>query len=141
METPVRTLFRIFSLGTRTVQILRKSVRPQPPLPPSILARVDAWIARYPSSPPPSPAYSRPSHKRPRSSSPSSTRPPLTRCRVSPDPTSPPGASVLVLPAIPVKMLPPRKRFTASERIKTLEREVVTLTASLAAAEIQIDAL
>ncbi|GKG36022.1 hypothetical protein Tco_0443700, partial [Tanacetum coccineum] len=62
------------------------------------------------------------------------------RCKVSPDPASPPAASAPVLPATPVKMLPPRKRFTTLERTETLEREVVTLTARLAAAEIQIDA-
>ncbi|GJV49327.1 hypothetical protein Tco_1439539 [Tanacetum coccineum] len=116
-EPPVRTPFRTFSLRTRTIQTPRKSVRPQPPLPLPILARVDAWIAAYPSSPPPLPAHLGPSH-----------------------PASPPAASAPVLPATPVKMLPPRKRFTTLERTETLEREVVTLTARLAAAEIQIDA-
>ncbi|GJR35636.1 reverse transcriptase domain-containing protein [Tanacetum coccineum] len=77
----------------------------------------------------------------PRSSSPSSIGPPPKRCRVSPNPASPPAASAPVLPAIPVEMLPPRKRFIVSERIKTLKREVVTLTARLAAVEIHIYAL
>nr|GEU42503.1 hypothetical protein [Tanacetum cinerariifolium] len=42
----------------KTVQGLRKTVRPQPPLLPFILARIDDWIAAYPSSPPPSSAHS-----------------------------------------------------------------------------------
>ncbi|GKE59628.1 hypothetical protein Tco_1498813 [Tanacetum coccineum] len=119
----------------KTVQGPRKTVRPQPPLPPSILARVDNWIAAYPSSPPPSPAHSGPSRKRPRSSPSSSAGSPPKRCRESPAPASP------TLHSVPVELLPPRKRFTTSERIETLEREVVSLTARLAAVEIQIDAL
>ncbi|GJS40945.1 putative reverse transcriptase domain-containing protein [Tanacetum coccineum] len=42
---------------------------------------------------------------------------------------------------VSVELLPPCKRFTTSERIETLEREVVSLTTRFAAAEIQIDAL
>ncbi|GJS31193.1 hypothetical protein Tco_0491813 [Tanacetum coccineum] len=61
---------------------------------------------------------------------------PPKRCRESPAPASPAPA----LHSVPVELLPPRKRFTASERIKTLKREVVTLTARLVAVEIQIDA-
>ncbi|GKB77303.1 hypothetical protein Tco_0944198 [Tanacetum coccineum] len=38
-------------------------------------------------------------------------------------------------------LLPPRKRFATSKRIETLEGEVESQTARLAAAEIQIDAL
>nr|GEX42099.1 hypothetical protein [Tanacetum cinerariifolium] len=78
---------------------------------------------------------------KPRSSSPSSTRPPPKRCRVSPNPASPPAALALVLPIIHVEMLPPHKRFTISERIETLKREVMTMITRLAATEIQIDAL
>ncbi|GJT38446.1 hypothetical protein Tco_0938311 [Tanacetum coccineum] len=63
-------------------------------------------------------------------------RSPPKRCRESPAPASPAPA----LHSVPVELLPPRKRFTASERIKTLKREVVTLTARLVAVEIQIDA-
>ncbi|GJX99734.1 hypothetical protein Tco_0356753 [Tanacetum coccineum] len=54
-------------------------------------------------------------------------------------PSSPPpsparsGTSPAFAPALPVKMLPPRKRFTASKRIETLKREVESLTARLAA--------
>ncbi|GJZ60420.1 hypothetical protein Tco_0616236 [Tanacetum coccineum] len=68
-------------------------------------------------------------------------RPPPKRCRVSPDPASSLAASTPILPIIPVEMLPSCERFTTSERVETLEREVVSLTTRLAVAEIQIDAL
>nr|GEY13913.1 hypothetical protein [Tanacetum cinerariifolium] len=108
-ELPVRTPFRTFSLKTCTVQTPRNSIRPQPPLPISILACVDAWIAAYPSSPSPSPARSGPSCKRPESS-------PSSLCRESPAPS-------LVLHYVLVELLPPRKRVTALEMIEALERE------------------
>ncbi|GJR23277.1 hypothetical protein Tco_0971804 [Tanacetum coccineum] len=89
------------------------------------------FIAAYPSSPPPSPAHSRPSHKRPRSSPSSSAGSPSKRCRESPAPASP----TPVIHSVPIELLPPHKRFTASERIETINREVVTLIARLAAVE------
>ncbi|GKB92012.1 hypothetical protein Tco_0964284 [Tanacetum coccineum] len=98
---------------------------------------VDAWITTYPSSPPRSPAYSGPSRKRPRSLPSSSTGSPPKRWRESPTPASP----TPTLHYVSAELLPPRKRFTALERIETLEREVVTLTARLAAVEFQINAL
>nr|GEW83443.1 zf-CCHC domain-containing protein/DUF4219 domain-containing protein/UBN2 domain-containing protein [Tanacetum cinerariifolium] len=103
-EPLVRTPFMTFSLVIRTVQMPRKSVRPQTPLTPSILAHsvrpqtpltpsilahVDSWITAYPSSPPPSLARSRPSRKRPQSSPSLFSRPPPKRCRVSPTLVSP----------------------------------------------------
>ncbi|GJZ78433.1 hypothetical protein Tco_0643270 [Tanacetum coccineum] len=136
-EPPVRTSFRTFSLRTRTVQTPRTSIKPQPLLPPSILTRVDACITAYPSSPPRSPAHSGPSRKRPLSLPSSSTGSPPKRCRESPTLASP----APTLHYLSAELLPPRKRFTALERIETLEREVVTLTARLAAVEIQINAL
>ncbi|GKA93330.1 hypothetical protein Tco_0815316 [Tanacetum coccineum] len=121
----------------KIVQGPRKTVQPQTPLPPSILVRIDDWIAAYLSSPPPSPARSGPSRMRPRSSPLSSSGPPPKRSRVSLAPALPSSA----LHYVPTKLLPPRKRFTALERIETLEREVESLTTRLAAAMIQIDAL
>nr|GEX45511.1 hypothetical protein [Tanacetum cinerariifolium] len=50
-------------------------------------------------------------------------------------------ASAPTLPAFPFEMLPPRKRFTALERIGTIERDVESLIARLAATMIQIKAL
>ncbi|GKB52376.1 hypothetical protein Tco_1339144 [Tanacetum coccineum] len=73
-------------------------VRPKPPLPLPILARIDDWIASLPSLPPPSPARSGPSYRRPRSSPSSSVGPPPKRCRVSLAPALP----VLALPAMPI---------------------------------------
>ncbi|GKA88376.1 putative reverse transcriptase domain-containing protein [Tanacetum coccineum] len=141
-EPPVRIPFRTYSLGTRTIQTPRNSVRPQPPLSSPMLARIKNWIAALPSSPPTSPSHSGPSCKSPRSSSPSSSAgPPPKRCRVSPDPASSLAASTPILPIIHVEMLPSCERFTTSERVETLEREVVSLTTRLAIAEIQIDAL
>ncbi|GJV23725.1 hypothetical protein Tco_1376420 [Tanacetum coccineum] len=121
----------------KIVQGPRKTVQPQPPLPPSILARINDWIAAYLSSPPPSPARSGPSRMRPQSSPSSSSGPPPKRCRVSLAPASP----APTLHYVPTELLPPRKRFIALERIETLKREVVSLTTRLAAAVIQIDAL
>nr|GEU45668.1 putative reverse transcriptase domain-containing protein [Tanacetum cinerariifolium] len=113
----------------KTVQGPRKTVRPQPPLPLSILARADEWIAVYPSSPPPSLAHSGPSHKRPRSSPSSFVGSPPKSCRESLAPASLAHA----LHFVPVELLTPPKMFTASERIKTLEKKVVALIARLAA--------
>ncbi|GKB35299.1 putative reverse transcriptase domain-containing protein [Tanacetum coccineum] len=112
-------------------------VQPHPPLSPFILAWIDDWIAKYPYLPLPSPAHSGPSYMRPRSSPSSSAGPPPKRCRVSPTPASQAPA----LHSVSIELLPPHKRFTTLERIKTLEREVKSLIARLAVAEIHIDAL
>ncbi|GJZ81700.1 hypothetical protein Tco_0646694 [Tanacetum coccineum] len=48
--------------------------------------------------------------------------------------------AALALPSIPIDLLPPRKRFGAIERIETAKREIESLRARLAGAEIQIDA-
>ncbi|GKA23991.1 hypothetical protein Tco_0710024 [Tanacetum coccineum] len=96
-------------------------VRPQPPLPPSILARIEDWIVAYLSSPQLSSPRLGPSHR---------TTPILhlhifrttsQEGRVSPAPASPAPA----LHSVPIELLPPRKSFTASKRIETLERERV----------------
>ncbi|GJS64883.1 hypothetical protein Tco_0679447 [Tanacetum coccineum] len=72
--------------------------------------------------------------------SPHSLSPHHKRCRVSPTPSLPTAGELAViepaLPSMPIKLLPPRKRFTTIERIKTLEIEVKSLTARLIEAEI-----
>ncbi|GJW74655.1 hypothetical protein Tco_0134025 [Tanacetum coccineum] len=57
---------------------------------------------------------------RPRSPSSSFAGPPPKRCRVSPALALP----IHALLVVPIKLLPPHKRFTAIERVETLEREV-----------------
>nr|GFB30957.1 hypothetical protein [Tanacetum cinerariifolium] len=102
----------------RTVKWLRKTVRPQPPLPPAFSG------IRSGSS------------KRPNGG---------LRCRVSPTPALHIAAELAVmthvLPSMPIELLPPCKRFTAMEMIQTLKREVVSLRVRLAAVKSQIDAL
>nr|GFC40888.1 hypothetical protein [Tanacetum cinerariifolium] len=48
--------------------------------------------------------------------------PPPKRCRVLHAPALPESA----LSSVPIELLPPRKRFTASERIENLEKEVTS---------------
>ncbi|GKD12461.1 putative reverse transcriptase domain-containing protein [Tanacetum coccineum] len=107
------------SIDAMSVHGPRKTVRPRPPLPPSILARIEDWIVAYLSSPQLSSPRLGPSRRRPRSSPSSSLGPPPKRGRVSPAPASPAPA----LHSVPIELLPPRKSFTASKRIETLERE------------------
>ncbi|GKE06060.1 hypothetical protein Tco_1398078 [Tanacetum coccineum] len=104
----------------RTMQGPMKMVRPQPTLSPSTLALI-----------------TEPSRKRSRPSSSSSAGPPHKRCRVSPTPT----LLAPTLPFIPMELPPPRKRFCVVERMEAAEREIESLIARLAVAEIQIATL
>ncbi|GJZ31834.1 hypothetical protein Tco_0576881 [Tanacetum coccineum] len=141
------------TLEVRTMREPKNTIHPQRTLLPAIKASIAWRIAASPSPSPPlsplsplssssplqSPARSRPSRKRSRPL-PSPSR---KRCR-SPSP----AALTLVelalaapaLPSIPIELLPPHKRFGTIKRIETAKREIESLQARLAVAEIQIGA-
>ncbi|GJV20996.1 hypothetical protein Tco_1370016 [Tanacetum coccineum] len=109
------------TLRVRTVHRSRKTAMPQPTLPPSMLARIEEWIAAPASSlPPPSP---------------------LSSCKGPSHSPQPSVALVPALPVIPVKMLPPRKRFLIVQRVIDAEREIASLREELVTARSQITAL
>nr|GEU39235.1 putative reverse transcriptase domain-containing protein [Tanacetum cinerariifolium] len=139
-EPCVRISFKIHFNKTRIVQTPRKTVRPQPALPPAIQTTIVEWVVTSPSpspppsplsplplfSSPPSPPHFEPSRTSTSCSSPSpSTRPSRKRCR-SPSPAAPTSVEVALaapsLPSIPTDLLPPRKRNGNINRNKNENR-------------------
>nr|GFB24482.1 hypothetical protein [Tanacetum cinerariifolium] len=151
--------------GTRTIQMPRKTVRPQPTLSPTLQAAIAQWVAASPSpspppllsspaslptsSPPSSPLHSGPSCRRSRLPSPSSdsshssyTTPSSAAPAASLAPTLATVALVTpALPSIPVDLLPPSKRFRDGDRFESMEHEIETLRARLATVKREIAAL
>ncbi|GJS97254.1 hypothetical protein Tco_0804222 [Tanacetum coccineum] len=112
---------------------IARRVVTSPTLPPSPSSPLPSYLS--------SPAHSGPSRKRSRPSPSPSAGTSRKRCW-----SHIPAALIAVelalvaalLPSIPIELLLPRKRFGALDRIETAKREIESLRARLAAAEIHI---